>query len=69
MRKNGWAMPAWDADSDVGYPSMHPISQIGQSIMGERANNHGRQLTRFDRSFGRDIRVAPSTTEGNNVAD
>ena len=62
-------MPAWDADSDVGYPSGHPISQIGQSIMGELANKYGRPLTRFDRSFGRDIRVAPSTTEASNVAD
>ena len=64
MRRNRSTMPAWDADSDVGYPSMHPISEIGQSIMGERANNHGRRLSRSDRSFGHGIRVAPSTTQG-----
>jgi hypothetical protein len=69
MRKNGGAMPAWDTDSDIGYPCGHPISQIGQSIMGELANKYRRLLTRFDRSFGRDNGVAPSTTEASNVAD
>ena len=69
MRGNGWATPAWDADSDVDHPSRHPINQIGQSITGESANNHGGRLSRSDRSFGHGIRVAPSTTQGNNVAD
>ena len=31
--------------------------------------NHGGRLSRSDRSFGHGIRVAPSTTQGNNVAD
>ena len=69
MRGNGSTTPARDADSDVGYPSMHLISEIGQNIMGGRANNHGDRLSRADRSFGHGIRVALSTTQGNNVAD
>jgi hypothetical protein len=67
MRRNGWAMPAWDADSDVGHPGMHPISQIGQNIMGDPANTCGRRLTRFNRSFGRDVRVTGTWIAGAEV--
>lgn len=64
IRDENW----WQAvrDGEVGYPSRHPT---GQSILRETANNHDGGLARFDRSFGRDIRVTPSATQGNYVAD
>jgi hypothetical protein len=66
MRKNGWATPAWDADSGVGYTCGQ---QIGQRMLDEPANKHGRTPVRFDLSFDRDIRVAPSNRQGDDVAD